>query len=1578
MSNARFSVFLAVVFVFGHSASYAQLGKIEAPGNAAVFDPNGDGFVSLTASGFNLGAGNTVDQFEIPMFGLPIAGEGDVVGDARGPSCSNTDLTPDDAGYSAYAVLKNGNLIFRFRVANHAQNVPGYSVLIDTDGRLGPSDPDYVAGSRNPGFEIDITLIKGPSDNAHGVRVYNIDGGNNNCSAIRSYPVSVNHQRAIGDMLSCNQYAYFYDFYVPFADLEAEFGLTTDTEIRFVALTNINATCAMSGTISDVGGVNDADYANLFDALMASSDSQCPTSLGSLSEGGGGFLEGATENPTFDEPIREGDKTITGTAQPTASVTIKLYQSQASTLLLDTKQAVADANGIWSIEFNDPLVGGMVLSAVAQLPGTCGSDSNSADPNNEIVLVEVVVVTNYAPILTKGFAQASYTENAAPVAVDPGMDISYPAEANYPTDAKIIVDATVAIAANYVNGQDFLHFVNQSGISGAFDASTGILTLTSSSEKVSLTTYEAALRSITFSNSSENPNPATRAVRFIIDDGYPTGASNAETVDVVVVPINDAPVVNGDQPHRVTYPGSGSSLTINSTITLSDSDNAQLQGAEIRIMNTPLPNGANELLQFSTIHGITATYTNGLLTLTGTATVANYQAALRNVAYVNNASPVDPVARQMSFRVSDGVVWSAIYNNSFVNFAGFNNPPIVQDENDNTVTELFFETNEDTPLKICPAIKDPDGDVVRIDSFSSPTASNQGTVARHSDDNLCLVYTPNPNVNGDDQFTVTICDQPGNCVDIIINVKNKPVNDAPTVVAKTVSVDEKTTTSISFSVTDPDGDENELSSASSTNATVAITGNFVFNYTPNKDFIGTDNVTVKVTDKKNPNVFGEGTITVNVLDKPEEPIILGDNSVPGGDVNVTTVKNKAVDFCFTAYDPDKGDLVTFQSITRKSDDAGTAKYLPALSGSPSNSRPFCFSFAPESDFIGLSEWVITICDDSDPSNPKCSSTTVRIKVEQFNYPPEILIKGSTKLTVEVPEKVTTSICVEVKDIENDEHLITSATSLSGIGTVVPGGNSGLCFNYTPPAGFIGEDKVEIIVCDKNDKAVCTTATISVIVFDVNEPPVLLVNGLPVETLMLTTSEDTPVDFCFEAIDPEGDNVLFKTGINVSGGGSLVKTGASNFCFTFTPGAEFSGTSIWNIEICDDANPSLCGAIQAIIEVTPVNDPPVVQNKTVQVFQNVTTPICIEVTDIENNVHKFVRGLSKSAIGSVEDGVADDLCFDYTPPDGFLGQDEVEVTICDFNDNAVCSTGIITVNVMETNYPPIKLINGVPTDTLRLTTEEDVPLNFCFDATDPNGDNIVVSTLTNLLGGGQLEESGEGEFCFFYTPHLDYFGLAVWEIQVCDDAELPLCAPLIVIVEITPVNDAPVAQRDSVKVMRSQKVTLNVLENAWDVEGDEILIETSPVIGPRNGEATIFSDGNITYRSSRTFRGIDSLVYQIYDTGEPSASGTGVAVFVVEDLPFTVYQTISPNGDGINDYWHIEGIDFYTDNFIRIFDRFSNVVFEMSGYDNAGRVWVGQANKGMGNNQLADGTYYYSISLGPGQDTYSGFIVLKLN
>lgn len=71
---------------------------------------------------------------------------------------------------------------------------------------------------------------------------------------------------------------------------------------------------------------------------------------------------------------------------------------------------------------------------------------------------------------------------------------------------------------------------------------------------------------------------------------------------------------------------------------------------------------------------------------------------------------------------------------------------------------------------------------------------------------------------------------------------------------------------------------------------------------------------------------------------------------------------------------------------------------------------------------------------------------------------------------------------------------------------------------------------------------------------------------------------------------------------------------------------------------------------------------------------------------------------------------------------------------------------------------------------------------------------------------------------------------------------------------------------------------------------------------------------------------------------------------------TIYNTISPNGDGLNDTWEIVDIQNFPQNEVKIYNRWGNLVFDTTGYNND---WRGTDNDG---NDLLAGAYYYVVNL----------------
>jgi gliding motility-associated-like protein len=85
---------------------------------------------------------------------------------------------------------------------------------------------------------------------------------------------------------------------------------------------------------------------------------------------------------------------------------------------------------------------------------------------------------------------------------------------------------------------------------------------------------------------------------------------------------------------------------------------------------------------------------------------------------------------------------------------------------------------------------------------------------------------------------------------------------------------------------------------------------------------------------------------------------------------------------------------------------------------------------------------------------------------------------------------------------------------------------------------------------------------------------------------------------------------------------------------------------------------------------------------------------------------------------------------------------------------------------------------------------------------------------------------------------------------------------------------------------------------------------------------------------------------------------------------TFYQGITPNADGNNDMWVIDGITNFAESKVMIFNRWGDLVWQADNYDNTTIVWDGKNSKG---GELTDATYFYLVEAGG--KTYKGWVEL---
>jgi len=407
-----------------------------------------------------------------------------------------------------------------------------------------------------------------------------------------------------------------------------------------------------------------------------------------------------------------------------------------------------------------------------------------------------------------------------------------------------------------------------------------------------------------------------------------------------------------------------------------------------------------------------------------------------------------------------------------------------------------------------------------------------------------------------------------------------------------------------------------------------------------------------------------------------------------------------------------------------------------------------------------------------------------------------------------------------------------------------------------------------------------------------------------------------------------------------------------------------------------------------IEILPVNMPPVIVGEdgnpidTIYVYTYVNQPVdvCVDVEDPEGNNTTVTSVVSQTGHGSGED--LDSLCFTFMPEYNYIGSDTLTVLTCDDGIPSACdSVIVIAIIEPEPDYTPyIVNTSGSTIDTLYYQTDEDVPLDFCLIVDIPEDVNLDLGTITEAgdsTGHGILGPNDEGPFCFTYQPEENYNGESSWIIKVCNDSIPPGCDSVVVIIDVLPVNDEPVAVNDTVTTIRNDVATGNLTDNDYDIDGDDLIMNTNPEANPMHGSVTLHPDGSFEYTADPGYLGEDRFTYVVCDDGDPSLCAAADVIITIEDVPLKVYNAVSPNGDDLNDFLYIEGIEYYPDNLLSIYDRYNNLVYETLGYNNNNITWQGQANKGLSTRELPGDTYFYILNPGDGLPLLKGFIMLKM-
>jgi large repetitive protein len=342
----------------------------------------------------------------------------------------------------------------------------------------------------------------------------------------------------------------------------------------------------------------------------------------------------------------------------TQTFTVELYSSDTlageAKNFLQSFSITTNASGNWSNTIAVPtLTNGKFLTAIVS-----NGFGSSSEISNGLKFPT-------APTIT-GLVATSYTENASPVVLAAAAQILAPSSLS-------IFRVEVQIGQNYQLNSDQLAFTAIPGISGSFNAINGKLTLLAVDTVLgaSIADFQSVLRSVSFVNTSDAPTTSLRQINYDVFDGF---LSSTFQQSLAVVATNDAPTVSllGNTVTSVEQSVTNQLFDLS---TIADVDNTSLSSLELRISSASLD--ANDQLLFINQNGITGVFDNStkVLTLSGTASLTTYQAALQSVQYINYADN-PATSKTFQLRVNDGSDWS-VTSSRTISLTAVNDAPII-------------------------------------------------------------------------------------------------------------------------------------------------------------------------------------------------------------------------------------------------------------------------------------------------------------------------------------------------------------------------------------------------------------------------------------------------------------------------------------------------------------------------------------------------------------------------------------------------------------------------------------------------------------------------------------------------------------------------------------------------------------------------------------------------------------------------------------------------------------------------------------------------------------------------------------
>ncbi len=735
---------------------------------------------------------------------------------------------------------------------------------------------------------------------------------------------------------------------------------------------------------------------------------------------------------------------------------------------------------------------------------------------------------------------------------------------------------------------------------------------------------------------------------------------------------------------------------------------------------------------------------------------------------------------------------------------------------------------------------------------------------------------------------------------------------------------------------DPDGDDLiALHGQPPAHGTVSDLGGF-FIYVPHPNYFGTDTFTYYANDGQGNS--NETTVHVTILPVNDPPIAFDDVA--------TTDEDTPKDIFLLANDIDIDDVLVGSMIVIVDSPGNGAVTVDVNTGA--------VTYTPNLNYNGNDVFTYQVKDASDALS---NVATVTITINPVNDAPV-----ANPDLASTNEEIAVSIPVLDNDVDVDNNLDGSSLIIvtqpeHGAAVIDPVTGK---IEYTPEIDFNGNDSFTYQLEDA-EGALSTPATVTVTVLPINDAPVANPDNA-------TTPEDNLVSIPVLANDTDVDNnwtnAILIISTNPSHGTVAVESSTGRI--VFTPEQDYFGNDSFTYQV-KDAQGALSNVATVNIVVTPVNDPPVANNDAATTAEEMALGIDVLAndTDVDNSMSTAVLVIvSGPANGTAT--VEPNGTISYDPAKDFTGQDSFTYQVED-EAGAKSNVATVTINVLPVNDRPVAVDDAA-------TTNESTAVDIDILKNDYDIDNAIVPSSVAIAAppaNGTVTVHVSGQVT--YTPQVDFVGVDVFSYTIQDEKGLKSLPATVTVTVIEVENKAPNAVDDAVENSSLTPITIDVLANDFDEDNNHSDLVLVSVTDPASGTVSIL-DGKVIFTPAGM---INSTVTFSYTIQDPSGL-TDEAVVTIENKfpPLLVSEGFSPNNDNNNDTWYIQGIEYYPNNSVKVFDRWGFLVYQKQNYENVSSPWDGRGNAAQHSGKLLDqGTYFYILEPGGELKTMNGYVVI---